>query len=149
MTTKTFALSLSIMLLAGMLTCAGSPDSMEFHGTWDAVSAEITDARDDHQIMQSSAEEMVQADTSMILSFSEDKATIQMSVLTENGQSETDEFTGTWQVRDETGDSLIVQTGDVAWHFQVTELSSDRMQLAFNMPMMSENHTHRVEFVRQ
>ncbi|MBD3275629.1 MAG: hypothetical protein GF372_09975, partial [Candidatus Marinimicrobia bacterium] len=101
------------------------------------------------QIMEASQQEMVRTDKSMVLSFSEDKATIQMSVQTENQQSESDEFTGTWQFRDDSGDSLIVQTGDVEWRFQVTELTTDRMVLAFNMPMMPENHVHQVEFVRQ
>jgi hypothetical protein len=149
MTAKTFTLFLSIFLLVGMLTCADSPDTADLHGDWEAVSADITDPRDGHQIMEASQQEMVRTDKSMVLSFSEDEATIQMSVQTENGQSESDEFTGTWQFRDDAGDSLIVQTGDVEWRFQVTELTSDRMELAFNMPMMPENHVHRVEFVRQ
>ncbi|MBD3274822.1 MAG: hypothetical protein GF372_05895 [Candidatus Marinimicrobia bacterium] len=149
MTEKTITLFLSIFFLAGIFACADSPDTANFHGDWEAVSADITDPRDGHQIMEASQQEMVRTDKSMVLSFSEDKATIQMSVQTENQQSESDEFTGTWQFQDDTGDSLIVQTGDVEWRFQVTELTTDRMVLAFNMPMMPENQVHQVEFVRQ
>ena len=149
MTTKTFTLFLSLFILAGLFTCADSTDTADFHGDWEAVSADITDPREGHQIMEASQQEMIQADKSMVLSFSENKATIQVNVSGDGQMPGDQQFTGSWQYKGANGDSLIVNTGDVNWRFLVTDLSSDRMQLAFSMPMMPENHIHRVDFVKQ
>jgi len=90
--------------------------------------------------------DMVETDNTMRLSFQDQNATLQVNIQHMPDADTTLQYSGTWEYIDSPQDSIIFQTGNVAWRFAVNSFSADRMELAYAMPMMSEHQIHEVVF---
>ncbi len=134
----------------GLYSCGQQPiNTAQLQGDWDAVSADVTDPRDGHEILEETRMNMVETDTTMMLSFQENSASLQVNVQQSPDVDTTLQFSGTWEYIDSPEDSIIFRTGNVAWRFAVTPFSPDRMELTYIMPMMSENQIHEVVFEKE
>ncbi len=139
--TTTVRLLTGLLFVMGFASCVQQQvETTQLQGDWKAVSADVYDPREGQEILEGTKMRMIQSDTSMVLSFFGDSATIRVRTADKPWR-----FNGTWT----NGDSLVVRTGDLDWNFQVSDFSPARMRLTFNIPMMPPHQVHEVDFVKE
>lgn len=144
--TTTVRLLTGLLLVMGFASCVQQQvDTTQLQGDWKAVSANVYDPREGQEILEETQIRMTQSDTSMVLSFFGDSATMRVRSSVKEDREQQWQLTGTWKYQD----SLVVRTGEVTWKFKVTDFSPDRMHLTFSIPMMPPHQVHEVDFFKR
>jgi hypothetical protein len=149
MSVRYLTVGILFTLSVSLFSCGQLLDVDQLQGNWKAVSADVHDPRENHQILEETKKGMIQSDTMMMFSFEGENARVKIGSQVGEESAKSRDFQGIWQYRDNTQDSLIVQHGDIIWRFKVSEFSPNRMRLVFRIPMMPRNQIHEVEFVKQ